>query len=367
MYDDLKLIGRDFKLFEEDLVQNEYELKKLINESSFLIIGGGGSIGQAVSKELFERNPKKLHIVDINENNLVELVRDIRSSSGYIRGEFKTFVIDIGAVEFDLFMKSNNDYDYIFNLSALKHVRSERDPYTLIRLIKTNIINAINIAKYSNPNLKNTFCVSSDKATNPFNMMGVSKRIMEIFLMNEKFDFSVSTARFANVAFSDGSLLYGFTERIKKQPLAAPNDVSRYFVSFKEAGQLCLFSCLLGKNREIFFPILDEKIFAEIFYNSKDLLKEIGFEPYLCSTEEESRIECQNLIKSKKWPCWFFDSETTGEKLTEEFYTPNNLIDLTKFKDIGIILDGFKASNFDYNEFLFRFENLLKTSLKKMI
>ena len=157
MYDDLKLIGRDFKLFEEDLVQNEYELKKLINESSFLVIGGGGSIGQAVSKELFERNPKKLHIVDINENNLVELVRDIRSSSGYIRGEFKTFVIDVGAVEFDLFMKSNNDYDYIFNLSALKHVRSERDPYTLIRLIKTNIINAINIAKYSNPNLKKYF------------------------------------------------------------------------------------------------------------------------------------------------------------------------------------------------------------------
>ena len=367
MYDDLKLIGRDFKLFEEDLVQNEYELKKLINESSFLVIGGGGSIGQAVSKELFERNPKKLHIVDINENNLVELVRDIRSSFGYIKGEFKTFVIDIGNLEFELFMKSNNDYDYIFNLSALKHVRSERDPYTLIRLIKTNIINAINIARNSNSNLKKYFCVSSDKATNPFNMMGASKRIMETFLMNEKFDFSVSTARFANVAFSDGSLLYGFTERIKKkQPLAAPNDVSRYFVSFKEAGQLCLFSCLLGKNKEIFFPILDEKKHLQKFsVIARNFLREIGFEPYICLTEEESRTECKKLIKKNKWPCWFFDSETTGEKLIEEFYTSNNLIDLTKFNDIGIILDGFKGYNLDYSEFVYMFENILKTNFEK--
>jgi FlaA1/EpsC-like NDP-sugar epimerase len=213
----LNLIGREKDLFSRDMELHESALLKIVSSSRFLVIGGAGSIGQAVTKEIFKRNPKKLHVVDISENNMVELVRDIRSSYGYIDGEFQTYALDIDSVEYDAFIHADGHYDYVLNLSALKHVRSERDPFTLMRMIDVNILNTEKTLIQSiNKGSKKYFCVSTDKAANPVNMMGASKRIMEMFLMRRSLDIKISTARFANVAFSDGSLLYGFNQRIQK-------------------------------------------------------------------------------------------------------------------------------------------------------
>ena len=257
----LQVIGREKALFSPDTKLLSKELSAITQSSRFLIIGGAGSIGQAVTKEIFKRDPIAIHVVDISENNMVELVRDLRSTEGYRSGDFKTFAVDCGSVEFEALMASEGPYDYVFNLSALKHVRSESDPYTLMRMIMVNIFNTIKTLRLANKmGAKKYFCVSTDKAANPVNMMGASKRIMEMFLMRESLTQKISMARFANVAFSDGSLLHGFNQRFaKKQPFSAPNDVRRYFVTPEESGELCLLSGLLGGNRDIFFPKLSEK------------------------------------------------------------------------------------------------------------
>jgi FlaA1/EpsC-like NDP-sugar epimerase len=254
----LKLIGRDKELFSADIQSSENKLAEVVSSSRFLVLGGAGSIGQSVTKEIFKRNPKKLHVVDISENDMVELVRDIRSSFGYITGDFQTFALDIGSIEYDAFFKADGKYDYILNLSALKHVRSEKDPYTLMRMVEVNVFNTDKTLQQAiNAGVKKYFCVSTDKAANPVNMMGASKRIMEMFLMRRSLDIDISTARFANVAFSDGSLLHGFNQRLeKRQPIVAPNDVRRYFVTPQESGELCLMSCIFGDNGDIFFPKL---------------------------------------------------------------------------------------------------------------
>src|SRR6218665_3904795 len=299
----LNLIGRVKPLLTNDIATFDNELKNLVQNSTFLVIGGAGSIGQAVTKEIFKRNPTKLHVVDISENNMVELVRDLRSSYGYIDGDFQTFALDIGSIEYDAFIKADGKYDYVLNLSALKHVRSEKDPYTLIRMIETNVFNTDKTLQQSIENgTKKYFCVSTDKAANPVNMMGASKRIMEMFLMRKSKEINISMARFANVAFSDGSLLHGFNQRIQKlQPIVAPNDIKRYFVIPKESGELCLMSCIFGENRDIFFPKLSENLhlitFAEI---AERYLQQLNLEPYLCETEEEARGKTQELIKQKK-------------------------------------------------------------------
>jgi FlaA1/EpsC-like NDP-sugar epimerase len=221
----ISLIGRNKELFENDISKHHKQLLKVVSNSTFLVLGGAGSIGQAVTKEIFKRNPIKLHVVDISENNMVELVRDIRSSFGYIEGDFQTFALDIGSLEYDAFIKSDGKYDYVLNLSALKHVRSEKDPFTLMRMIDVNVFNTDKTIQQSIDNgVKKYFCVSTDKAANPVNMMGASKRIMEMFLMRQSQHIPISTARFANVAFSDGSLLHGFNQRIqKKQPILESN------------------------------------------------------------------------------------------------------------------------------------------------
>jgi FlaA1/EpsC-like NDP-sugar epimerase len=336
----LQLIGREKALFTEDIQKHEAELCEITSRSSFLVIGAAGSIGQAVTKEIFKRHPKKLHVVDISENNLVELVRDIRSSFGYIAGDFQTFALDIGSVEYDAFIKSDGKFDYVLNLSALKHVRSEKDPFTLMRMIDVNVFNTEKTIQQSIENgTKKYFCVSTDKAANPVNMMGASKRIMEMFLMRQSTLISISTARFANVAFSDGSLLHGFDKRIQKQqPIVAPNDVKRYFVTPKESGELCLMSCIFGENRDIFFPKLSESLhlisFADI---ATKYLRALGYEPHLCATEDEARELAKTLPLEKKWPCLFNSSDTTGEKDFEEFFTEKETLDVNRFASIGII------------------------------
>ena len=336
----LELIGRNKELFTQDIKNQSKELMSIVSSSKFLVLGGAGSIGQAVVKEIFIRKPLKLHVVDISENNMVELVRDLRSSFGYIEGDFQTFALDIGSVEYDAFIKSDGKYDYVLNLSALKHVRSEKDPFTLMRMINTNIFNTDKSIKQSiEKGVKKYFCVSTDKAANPVNMMGASKRIMEMFLMRRSKDISISTARFANVAFSDGSLLHGFNQRIqKKQPIVAPSDVKRYFVTPQESGELCLMSCVFGENRDIFFPKLSESLhlisFADI---AVKYLEQLGYDPYLCDSEEEARELVKTLQSENKWPCFFTKSDTTGEKNFEEFFTDKETLDIERFLNLGVI------------------------------
>lgn len=336
----LSLIGRDSELFSSDIVSHEDALKIIIQKSRFLIIGGAGTIGQSVTREIFKRDPKILHVVDISENNMVELVRDLRSTEGYGSGEFKTFAIDCGSIEFEALVNDQGPYDFVFNLSALKHVRSEKDPFTLMRMIIVNVFNTVKTLRMSREmGAKKYFCVSTDKAANPVNMMGASKRIMEMFLMRESLTQDISMARFANVAFSDGSLLHGFNQRfLKRQPFSAPNDVRRYFVTQQESGELCLLSGLLGENRDIFFPKLSEKLhlitFSEI---AKSYLKERGYKPYECQSEKEARDRAEELIAKKFWPCYFFTSDTTGEKDFEEFFTDKEDLDMNRFETVGII------------------------------
>ena len=343
----LHLIGRSSELFTSDMEIVEDLITKEVNQSRFLIIGGAGSIGQAVTREIFKRNPKLLHVVDISENNMVELVRELRSTVGYGSGDFKTFALDCGSIEFEALMKNEGPYDYVFNLSALKHVRSEKDPYTLMRMIMVNIFNTVKTLRLAKEmDSKKYFCVSTDKAANPVNMMGASKRIMEMFLMRESLKQKISMARFANVAFSDGSLLHGFNQRFaKKQPFSAPNDVRRYFVTPQESGELCLLSGLLGGNRDIFFPKLSEKLHLITFSDiAIRYLQEQGFEPYECESEDEARDRAEELIANKQWPCYFFKSDTTGEKDFEEFFTDNEDLDMERFETVGVIKN---QSNFD--------------------
>ena len=353
----MKLLNNTGLLFKNLMLDLQDAIESFIEGSSFLVLGAAGSIGKAVTKEIFARNPKLLHAVDISENNMVELVRDLRSSVGYISGEFKTFAISVGSPEFNAVLKAQKDYDYILNLSALKHVRSEKDPFTLMRLTLVNIINNVKLLqRVRETKIKNYFCVSTDKATDPVNMMGASKRIMELFLTDESKFQNVSMARFANVAFSDGSLLHGFNQRyLNKQPISAPKAIKRYFISQKDAGCLCLLSAIFGENNDIFFPKLDSSrdliSFTDI---ALDYIASKGFEPYICSSENEARENSQGLIDKKFWPCYFFDSDTSGEKEFEVFWSETDDLILDKFDSIGIIknkigLDQEKLDNFVYS------------------
>jgi len=355
--DIMKIVGRTSALFDGDVASREAQLKELIGGSRILVIGGAGTIGQAVTRELFKRDPKALHVIDISENNLVELVRDVRSTLGYGSGDFQTAPVDVNSRYFDAFIESQKPYDYICNLSALKHVRSEKDPYTLMRMLEVNVFNTVKTARIAAAQgAKKYFAVSTDKAANPVNLMGGSKRIMEKFLHRESSSVDVSMARFANVAFSDGSLLHGFTQRMMKhQPLSAPNDVRRYFVTPQESGELCMMSAIFGENLDIFFPHQDGELELTKFSDiAVRFLENHGYEPVQCATEDEARDRASELIPQKKWPVYFFGSDTTGEKAYEEFFMGDETLDLETFSGIGVIkneadfdsakLDTFEAS-----------------------
>jgi FlaA1/EpsC-like NDP-sugar epimerase len=331
-------LNRKNSFFSNDLDVYYNEMSDIVKKSRFLILGAGGTIGQALAKELFKMNPKILHAVDISENNLAELVRDLRSSKGYIDGEFKTFALDICSDEYDKFFMDYGKYDYVMNLAALKHVRSEKDPYTIMRMININILSnekVINQCKIKN--VKKYFCVSSDKAANPANIMGATKKIMEMFLIKESVDIDISSARFANVLFSDGSLTYSFLNRIQKhQPIVAPKDIDRYFISKEESGQLCLISTLLGKNNQIFFPKLSKNNIINFEDLAIKFLEINGFKPRLCKSEKDAREISIKGVKNE-WPCFFSKSDTSGEKKIEEFFLKDEKVILDKFKSIGMI------------------------------
>ncbi|MDA7668329.1 UDP-N-acetylglucosamine 4,6-dehydratase [bacterium] len=336
----LDVINRRRPLFDADISDKHKELKSHIAGFRILVIGGAGTIGQAVVREFFKRDPLALHVVDLSENNLVELVRDVRSTLGYGSGEFQTVPVDVGTRYFDAFVESQKPYDYICNLSALKHVRSEKDPYTLMRMLEVNVFNTVKTARMAaQMDARKYFAVSTDKAANPVNLMGGSKRIMEKFLMRESLDVTVSMARFANVAFSDGSLLHGFNQRLmKRQPLSAPNDVERYFVTPQESGELCMMSAIFGENLDIFFPHQDGELeltkFSDIAIR---FLESHGYEPVECETEDEARSRAEQLIPKRQWPVYFFASDTTGEKAYEEFFMGDEKLDLETFQGMGVI------------------------------
>ena len=361
------VLNRQDSIFSKDLKVREKKISNLINKSSFLILGGAGSIGQSVVKLILKYKPKRLHVVDISENNLVELVRDVRCQNFKIIEDFRTFPIDIGSTIYDSFFNHDGNYDYIINLSALKHVRSEKNYYSMSRMIEVNILNTVKTIEQSiQKNIKKYFCVSTDKATNPENFMGATKRVMELILFYYSNKISVSSARFANVAFSDGSLLDSFNKRLKKvQPISAPNDVKRYFMSAEEAGELCLFSTLFGENREIYFPKLSRNHLKSFKSIAIKLLKANGYQPHLCN-EDEAKKDITKLVMKKKWPCVFNKTNTTGEKMIEEFFSNEDQLDNNSYETIATIKNKLICKQNDIEEFLnLLIENNQKLNLNK--
>lgn len=338
-----KVLGRKESFLASDLLSARPVIQDAIGGCRILVIGAAGSIGCSFVKELFSFDMEALHLVDISENNLAEFVRDLRSAGVSFPEDFQTFSLDFGGLEMAVLLASQK-YDYVLNFSALKHVRSERDAYTLMRLLDVNVLaNERLLNTLSNSHVpQKVFSVSSDKAVRPANLMGASKAFMERVFLSYADEIPFGSARFANVAFSDGSLLHSFQQRIgKRQPLSAPSDVKRYFISHQEAGQLCILGCFTGYNREIVYPDFrpdeDMMTFSEI---AVEFLKMKGLEPLYCESEEEARtVAAQLSSESKQWPCLFTGSDTSGEKMYEEFVDPTESISEDRFYHVGVITE----------------------------
>lgn len=355
------ITGRSESLFANDLKTHDELLSNNIKGKKVMVIGGAGTIGSSFLKALLLYNPGQVTVVDINENGLTELVRDCRSSENLtIPNNFKTYPINFGDKVFEKVFMQDAPYDIIANFAAHKHVRSEKDIYSIEAMIENNVINAkkfLDLLVLHPP--KHFFCVSTDKAANPVNIMGASKKLMEEVILAYSHKIKITTARFANVAFSNGSLLAGFIERLtKQQPLSCPSDVKRYFVSPQESGQICLLTCILGQSGDIFFPKLSVDSHLISF---KDIaikfLETLGFEVTICKTEEEAKSKSKNIILNQ-YPVYFFDSETSGEKLYEEFYTDEEKLDLDKFEQLGIIKNAVRRNIDEIDNLIKDFETM---------
>lgn len=335
------ITSRSSSMFTPDIETNKEQLRKEILGKSILVIGGAGSIGASYIRAILPFKPSKLVVVDLSENGLTELTRDLRSTYGlYVPNEYRTYTLNFSDPIFERIFREEKGFDIVANFSAHKHVRSEKDKYSVQALIENNVIKAKKLldllAEYPP---KHFFCVSTDKAANPVNIMGASKRIMEDMIMAYTSKFKVTTARFANVAFSNGSLLAGFIDRImKKQPLAAPCDVRRYFVSPEESGQICMLACVLGHNSEIFFPKLGEEKMITFSSICDRFLESLGYKKEECATDDEAKKFAAEMPEdSKIYPVVYFKSDTTGEKDYEEFYVPGEKLNMTRFSSLGVI------------------------------
>lgn len=334
---------REFSMFNPDIDRCSFELNSKINNKSVLVIGGAGSIGSSFIKVILRYKPSELVVVDTNENALAELTRDLRSTKDmYIPKNYKTYPMDFVSKVFTKMFCCHKGFDLVANFSAHKHVRSEKDIFSVEALIQNNVLHAkilLDTLSLYPPQVY--FCVSTDKAANPVNIMGASKRVMEDLIFSYSDKFPVKTARFANVAFSNGSLPAGFIARIQKlQPLSAPSDVKRYFVSPIESGEICVLSCILGKNREIFYPKLYEAQMMSFDKIAEDLLHTYGFNVCYCDSDEEA-IDKAEMLKngSKDYPVHFSKSDTSGEKSFEEFVTDTEEFDLNRFSSLGVIIN----------------------------
>lgn len=334
---------RSQSMFLKDIEKNRDKLSEKINGKKILVIGGAGSIGFSFIKAILPFKPASLIVVDINENALAELTRDLRSTKGmYVPEDYVSYPMDFASSVFEKMFRSRDGFDIVANFSAHKHVRSEKDIYSVEALLQNNVLHAkklLDLLVEFPPD--EYFCVSTDKAANPVNIMGASKRIMEDVIFSYSDRFPVKTARFANVAFSNGSLPAGFLSRIQKlQPLSAPSDVRRYFVSPEESGQICMLSCMLGDNREIFFPKLEEEQMMTFDKIATALLKEYGYNVLECASDEEA-VDKAEILKngSKNYPVHYSGSDTSGEKAYEEFYTEKEKVDLSRMKALGVITD----------------------------
>ena len=332
--------GRPESLFAPDIEANADTLRAAIAGKSVMVIGGAGSIGSSFIKALLPFNPSKLVVVDLNENGLAELTRDLRSSASLRVPEvFLTYTLDFADPIFEDIMRDHGGFDIVANFSSHKHVRSEKDKYSVEALLKNNVIKARNLMELlrSYPP-RHFFCVSTDKASNPVNIMGASKRIMEDLIMAYRPYFKVTTARFANVAFSNGSLPAGFFDRMmKRQPLAAPSDVRRYFVSMEESGQICMLACILGNNGEVFFPRLGKEKLKTFSSICDRFIEAMGYEKYQCSSDDEARRYAAEHLPGPKYPVYYSASDTTGEKYCEEFFVEGESTDMTRFVSLGVI------------------------------
>ena len=332
---------RPKSMFEADIYDNYDGLSDAIAGKSVLVIGGAGSIGSSFIRAILPFQPSELVVVDTNENALTELTRDLRSSGSYVPDSYLPYPMDYSGITFRRMFRAHKGFDIVANFSAHKHVRSEKDIYSVEALLRNNVINAKSLLELLESWPPQTyFCVSTDKAANPVNIMGASKRIMEDLIFSYSNSFPVKTARFANVAFSNGSLPQGFLERINLgQPLSAPLDVKRYFVSPQESGQICMLSAMLGSNRAIFFPKLEEQQMMTFDRIAEEVLTSMGYEVGFCDSDIEA------IEKSKKWktgmpyPVYFSPSDTSGEKSFEEFYVEGENIDLERFRSLGVIKD----------------------------
>ncbi|MGJ8672987.1 polysaccharide biosynthesis protein [Rubritalea sp.] len=336
------ILGRSESFLKDDLERSSDQIQEQLFDARVLVIGAAGSIGSAFVRELTRYSFKALHLLDISENNLVEVVRDLRAGAYQLPKDFKTFSIDFGSTEMQALLASHA-YEYVLNFSALKHVRAERDPFTLMRLLQVNVLSNNDLLDWLSDmtSLRRVFSVSSDKSVRPANLMGASKALMERVFLHRADVLGFTSARFANVAFSDGSLLQSFENRLaKKQPLSAPSDVRRYFITEQEAGQLCLLACFTGENREIFFPKFDPerdmKTFAEI---ARLFLQASGYEPIEFNEEQQALAFMRSRSEGdRRWACNFSTSDTSGEKLYEEFNDPEEPVELERFKNVGIVL-----------------------------
>jgi FlaA1/EpsC-like NDP-sugar epimerase len=335
------VICRSTSMFSVDIEANRKTLQKEIENKSVCVIGGAGSIGSSFIRAVLPFKPSKLIVIDLNENGLAELTRDLRSTYNmYVPIEYRTYTLNFADPIFERIFCEEQGFDIVANFSAHKHVRSEKDKYSVQALIENNDIKAkkfLDILTIYPP--KHFFCVSTDKAANPVNIMGASKRIMEDMIMAYASKFKVTTARFANVAFSNGSLPDGWIQRVmKKQPLAAPNDVKRYFVSPEESGQICMLACILGNNGEIFFPKLGEKQMLTFSSICDEYVRAIGYEKEEFITDDEAKkFASEMAFDNKKYPVVYFKSDTTGEKTYEEFYIPGEKINMERFTSLGVI------------------------------
>ncbi len=354
------VIRREESMFAADILANKDALSREIKNKKICVIGGAGSIGSSFIKAILRFKPKSVVVIDLNENGLAELVRDVRSSHGlFVPDEFRCYTLSFSDPIFERIIREERGFDIVANFSAHKHVRSEKDRYSVQALLENNDLKVkrlMDLLKLFPPS--HFFCVSTDKAANPVNIMGASKRIMEDLVMAYNQYFKVTTARFANVAFSNGSLPDGWLHRIqKKQPLTAPNDVKRYFVSPEESGQICMLACILGRGGEVFFPKLGEEQMLTFSAICDDFVKTEGYQKKECRNDEEAKCYAHQMsYDSDTYPVVFFKSDTTGEKAYEEFYVPGEKIDMQRFHALGVVEQTTRHDMKDINDLFERLE-----------